>query len=139
MPRLQKFTRKVTCNRTRPAYYLQLDIKNFWLFEISRDETGVLKRSFSRICPCEAFSERANTATPGGVSARLAGRFACRHARKLRFSTPDSSLATDHGNSQRANIFTICVLSMPIFDGDIIRCSSFFRWGIVMSFMANRR
>ncbi len=29
--RLQKFSRKVTCNCTRPAYYLQLDIKNFFM------------------------------------------------------------------------------------------------------------
>ena len=29
--RIHAFTRQVTCNRTRPAWYLQLDIQNFFM------------------------------------------------------------------------------------------------------------
>ncbi len=51
----------------------------------------MLKRSFSLVCPCEAFSEPGKPDAPACVLARIAERFACQHTLKQRFSAPVSS------------------------------------------------
>ncbi len=109
-----------------------------WYFDISREARGVLKRSFSLMCPCDAFSERAHQAhrrmrvDSGAVDASPVNTSSSCASALLstgNIREPIFTIILNHGKYQRAefiNAFDFGKNTAQVFDDMLNRSVPFY-------------